>query len=111
MVGGFGEGLVRVVRHDQAPDRASESNVLGRPILPLQFGHTLVVYSAGRAWHGETIAIASSAPQGRRGEAAQPDGRMGLLDRFGRYPDIVEVEEFALKGDCLTAEKPTNDFE
>src|SRR5262245_45734514 len=99
MVGGFGEGLVRVVRHDQAPDRAGESNVLGRPILLLQFGHILIVYSAGRARHGETIAIASSAPQGRRGEAAQPDRWMGLLDRLGCYPEILEVEEFALKGD------------
>jgi hypothetical protein len=36
----------------------------------------MVVYVAGRAGHGETIAVAGGAAQGSRGEAAQPDGWM-----------------------------------
>jgi hypothetical protein len=111
MVGGLGEGFLWIVGYDEAPNGARESNVLGGPILLLQFGDVLVVNVASRAGHCETIAVASSSPQGRGGEAAQPYGRMGLLDRLGRQLDLVEIEEFALKGDGLSAQKPTNDFE
>src|SRR6202035_1901448 len=98
MVGGFREGLLGILGYDQAPNGACESNVIGGPILLLQLEHILVVYVAGRAGHSETIAVASGAPQGSRGEAAQPDGWMRFLNRFGRHLDVLEVEEFALKG-------------
>jgi len=110
MVGGLGEGFLGIVGYDEAPNGARESNVLGGPIPLLQFGEVFVVHVAGRAWHCETIAVASSAPQGSGGEAAQPYRRMGLLDRLGGQLDLVEIEEFARKGDGLSAEKPTNDF-
>src|ERR1700682_2363222 len=111
MVGGFGEGLLGILGYDQAPNGACESNVIGGPILLLQLGHIVVVYVAGRAGHCETIAVASGAPQGSRGEAAQPDGWMRFLNRFRSNFDVLEVEESALEGDGLSAEKPTNDFE
>src|SRR6266851_3968957 len=48
MVGGFGEGLLRIVGYYEAPKGACESNVLGGSILLLQLGCILVVYVAGR---------------------------------------------------------------
>ncbi len=69
MVGGFGEGLLGILGYDQAPKGAGESNILGGPILLLQLGYIIVVYLAGRAWNGETIAITSGSAQGSRGKA------------------------------------------
>src|SRR6516165_10847820 len=85
--------------NDQAPNGACESNVFDGPILLLQLGHILVVYVAGRAGHSETIAVASGAAQGSRGEAAQPDGWMRFLNRFRSNFDVLEIEEIALVGD------------
>src|ERR1700679_1079078 len=84
MVSGFGEGLLGIVGYDQAPKGACESDIVGGPILLLQFGYILVVYLAGPAWHRESIAIASGAPQGRWGKAAQPDWWTRFLNRLGR---------------------------
>src|SRR5216684_8149523 len=111
MVRGFGKGLVGIVGYDQAPNGACESNFFGGPILLLQLGHIVVVYVAGRAGHGETIAVAGGAPQGSRGEAAQPDGWVRFLNRFRSNFDILEVEEFALEGNSLSAQEMTDDFE
>src|SRR6266851_8229801 len=111
MVGGFGEGLLRIVGYYEAPKGACESNVLGGSILLLQLGCILVVYVAGRAWHREPIAVACGAPQGSRGEAAQPDGWMRFLNRFRSNFDVLEIEEIALVGDRLSTEQTTNDFE
>src|ERR1700723_760765 len=98
MVSGFGEGLLGIVGYDQAPKGACESDIVSGPILLLQFGYILVVYLAGPAWHRESIAIASGAPQGRWGKAAQPDWWTRFLNRLGRHLNILEVEEFALVG-------------
>src|ERR1700723_1391531 len=111
MVSGFGAGLLWIVGHAQAPKGACESDIVGGPILLLQFGYILVVYLAGPARHRESIAIASGAPQGRWGKAAQPDWWTRFLNRFGRNFDVLEVEEFALVGDRLTTEKAPNDLE
>src|ERR1700722_5839922 len=111
MVGGFGEGFLGIVGYYEAPKGACESNVFGGPILLLQLGYILIVYVAGRPGHGEPIAVAGSAAQGGRGEAAKPDGWMRSLNWLGRHLDVLEVEEFALEGDGLSAEKPTNGFE
>src|SRR5271154_3796279 len=111
MIGGFGEGLLWIIGYDQTPNGACESNILGGPILLLQLGDILIVNVAGRGWYREPIAVASGAPQGRRGEAAEPDGRMRFLNRLGRHLNILEVEEFALVGDRVSTEKTPNDFE
>src|SRR5438128_1464453 len=71
----------------------------------------MVVYVAGRTGHCETIAVAGGAPQGRRGEAAQPDGWMRFLNRFRSNFDVLEIEEIALVGDRLSTEKTPNDVE
>ena len=111
MVGGFGEGLLRIVGYYEAPKGACESNFLGGPILLLQLGDILVVYLSGRARHREPIAIARGAAKSRRGEAAQPYRRMRFLNRFGRHLDVLEVEEFAFEGNSLSAQETTYDFE
>src|SRR6266851_8954138 len=110
MVGGFSEGLLGIVGYDQAPNSACESNVFGGPILLLQLGDIMVVY-AGRAGHGETIAVAGGAAQSSRGEAAQPDGWMRFLNRFRSNFDVLEIEEIAFVSDRLSTEKTPNDVE
>src|SRR6202047_533509 len=111
MVGGFGEGLLGIIGYDQAPNGACESNVFGGPILLLQLGHIIVVYVAGCAGHGETIAVASGAAQSSRGEATQPDRWMRFLNRFRSNFDVLEIEEIALVGNRLSTEKTPNDVE
>src|SRR5579862_1392685 len=111
VVGGFSEGLLGIVGYDQAPHGARESNVIGGPLLFFQFGDILIVYLAGRAWHGKTVTVASGASQGRGGKAAQPDRWMRFLNRLRRHLDVLEVEEFALEGDVLPRQSATNDLE
>src|SRR5208282_3106036 len=111
MVGGFGEGLVGILGYDQTPNGACESNILGGPILLLQLGHILVVYVAGRARHREPIAVPSGSAQGSRGKAAQPDGWIRFLNRFRGNFDVLEIEEIALVGNRLSAEKTPNDVQ
>jgi hypothetical protein len=47
MIGGLGEGFLRIVRYDQTPNGADEANVLSGPILLLQLCDITIVYGTG----------------------------------------------------------------
>src|SRR5205085_2398265 len=99
--GGFGEGLLRIVGDDQAPEAAREAKVIGWPVLLLEPGDVAVIHIPVRPRDREAVSESDGTAQRRRREAAQPDWRARFLDRGRRHPDILEIEELALEGDGL----------
>ena len=111
MVGGLSEYLVGIIGYQERPEAAREPDVVDGPVLFLQLGDVGIVHLAVRARLSEAIAIASGTPNRRRRKSAQPDRWVGFLDRLRRELDILEVEEFALEGECLSAQKAANDLD
>src|SRR6266404_7368350 len=108
VVAGLGEGFLGIVGYDQTPGAAGEANVIRGPVLLLQLRDIAVVDVPVRPRHCETIAKTRGAAQCRRGEAAQPDRRMRLLDRLRCHLNVLEVEELALEGDGLSGKRAPN---
>src|ERR1700683_2514987 len=111
VVRGLCECLIGIIGYQQRPEAAREPDVICGPVLFLQLSDIAIEHFAIRAGLCETIAIASCAPNRRRRKSAQPDRRMRFLNRFRGHLDILELEEFALEGDRLTAQKATNKIE
>ena len=53
------------------------------------------------AWRSRATALLGSQPARGRGLSTEQDGGMRLLLRFGKEPDRIEINEFAMKFSLL----------
>src|SRR5215831_12207619 len=80
-------------------------------MLLAQFGDRAVVHVPVRLRYHETIAVAGRTPERGLREAAQPERRMGFLERFRRHLDVLEVEACTLQGHTFSGKNAAHDLQ
>ena len=103
--------LVRVLRWDQPEIAARQAEVRRRFAQLFECGDVVLVRLFERADADEAVGVLGGPAQGRRGEAAHPDRRPGLLNRLRGELGLRHGVVFALKRQGLALPQATDDFE